>query len=181
MFFFFQLGHFSPLFSSFCILVFLGKAWFKIDSSPYFQTLNYISMGLCHCVVLGVRVLKDINVTFTRAKLFCPYLSKGKRYLIEHRGSQRGHTWEVIQRCWELVPTPEPVSLRPWGSAVQAPWEPPAHFSHRPLDRELYQSDGPDRHRLLPQLQPQGHRVLQRGVPRAVHGVRARRGQAPRA
>lgn len=68
MFFFsFQLGQFSPLFSSFYILVFLGKAWFKIDSSLYFQTLNYISMGL-YC---GARCsgLKDVNVTFTRAKL----------------------------------------------------------------------------------------------------------------
>lgn len=44
-FFFFQQGQFSPLFSSYT-LVFLGEAWFKIDSSPYFQTLNYISMGL---------------------------------------------------------------------------------------------------------------------------------------
>ena len=67
-------------------------------------------MGLCHRVVLGVQVLKDINVTFTRAKLFCPYLRKKlrKRYLIEHRGSQRDHTWELIQHCRELVPTPEP-------------------------------------------------------------------------
>ena len=65
-FFFFQLGQFSPLFSSFYIFVFLGKAWFKIDSSLYFQTLNYISMGL-YC---GARCsgFKECKCDFHKSK-----------------------------------------------------------------------------------------------------------------
>ena len=74
-------------------------------------------MGLCHRVVLGVQVLKDINVTFTRAKLFCPYLSKKlrKRYLIEHegrRGSIHGRSFNAVGSWFPLQSW---VSLRPWG------------------------------------------------------------------
>ncbi|XP_023558395.1 rho guanine nucleotide exchange factor 10 isoform X12 [Octodon degus] len=47
-----------------------------------------------------------------------------------------------------------------------------------PVDRELQQPDGSDRHRLLPKFQPQSHRVLQRGVAHPVHGAHSRPGAA---